>query len=156
MDVPELAIAGVYSNKSMFQANERFDQNWLHSIVGINDIFPNGNNTQITARGSGYSTSFISYGIAYEFPIKIYNGGGDREFIYRLQGQLYQISIRAYDEAGNEIYSYGSKSDENSSNGVDHDYGGIILKSGECTTIKIRVTLPTGSTGVMKHKFIIQ
>lgn len=122
------------------------------------DVFRvfNGNDTQITAQGSGYSTSFISYGVTYEFPIRIYNGGGDREFIYRIQGQLYPITIRAYDEAGNVIKSDGPKRSENSDNRTDNDYSGIILRSGEWTTINIRITLLTGSTGVMKYKFIIQ
>ena len=152
--VPDVGKMGVYQNKAAFAANEQFDESWLKAVGQANNmelfnIF-NGNSTQQTRAGEGISTSFISFGITYQVPIRIYNAGDtQRKLKYKVLACRDEFEIWS-----DKVEPYLGELD--STTNVQERIIEIDLPPRETTTLTVDATLLTGGVGVVLHRIVVE
>ena len=161
--IPETARYGVYSGKSMFDPNEKLDEEWMLSI-------PNNENKTILSKefnvhykrdedpnppmtDPGYiTTTGIEFGITHEVPVRIFNNSNqDLLFTYTVEGQCFDLRGSASWENGGK-YDFASKESEYEDRIQTFESN---LPSKEWTTIVVKTTLLTSGSGEMRHDFKI-
>lgn len=163
--LPDEFKVGSYSEKEYIKPGEKFDNNWMHSIVGKdNTAFETfqGKNTSIDPNSTDNMTRAVvqgmnGFGVTHRYRLKITNIGTEtKRFSYVVQGQQYNVNYSV-----SSSISEKSESLKNVSKSVPSwvwlstECFSYELNAGETAIINIETTLMTGSNPTLHNAFVI-
>ena len=163
--LPDEFKVGLYSEKEYIKPGEKFDNNWMHSIVGKdNTAFETfqGKNTSIDPNSTDNMTRAVvqgmnGFGVTHKYRLKITNiSEVTKKFSYVLQGMCYTVnySINSTIPGKTPVNGLIEKNVPYwvwlSTECFNYD-----ISPGETAIINIETTLMTGSNPTLHNAFVI-
>ena len=163
--LPDEFKVGSYSEKEYIKPGEKFDNNWMHSIVGKdNTAFETfqGKNTSIDPNSTDNMTRAVvqgmnGFGVTHKYRLKITNiSEVTKKFSYVLQGMCYTVnySINSTIPGKTPVNGLIEKNVPYwvwlSTECFNYD-----ISPGETAIINIETTLMTGSNPTLHNAFVI-